>query len=43
VIVVGEPVYVAKGLDAAGLDRLQQEMEQNLMGLYAQARAVLGL
>jgi lysophospholipid acyltransferase (LPLAT)-like uncharacterized protein len=43
VIVVGEPVYVAKGLDAAGLGRLQQEMEQNLMGLYAQARAVLGL
>jgi lysophospholipid acyltransferase (LPLAT)-like uncharacterized protein len=42
-IVVGEPVYVAKGLDAAGLVRLQEEMERNLMGLYAQAKAVLRL
>jgi hypothetical protein len=42
-IVVGEPVYVAKGLDAAGLGRLQEEMERNLLELYVQARAVLAL
>ena len=40
-IVVGEPVYVAKGLDAAGLARYRQEMEQNLMGLYGQAKGLL--
>jgi lysophospholipid acyltransferase (LPLAT)-like uncharacterized protein len=42
-IVVGEPVYVAKCLDAAGLVRLQKEMERNLLELYVQARAVLAL
>jgi hypothetical protein len=42
-VVVGEPVYVAKGLDAAALGRLQEEMERNLMRLYAQAKAVLRL
>jgi lysophospholipid acyltransferase (LPLAT)-like uncharacterized protein len=33
-IVVGEPVYVAKGLDAAALERLQIDMEQRLNSLY---------
>lgn len=36
-IVVGAPVYVAKGLDAAGLERLQAEMEDRLRALYQQA------
>ena len=36
-IVVGAPVYVAKGLDAAGLARLQAEMEENLLRLYQEA------
>jgi lysophospholipid acyltransferase (LPLAT)-like uncharacterized protein len=40
-IVIGEPVYVAKGLDAAGLARLQLEMEQNLMSLYRQAGSLV--
>jgi len=40
-IVVGEPVTVAKGLDAAGLANLQSEMERNLQGLYGQAKALL--
>jgi lysophospholipid acyltransferase (LPLAT)-like uncharacterized protein len=40
-IVVGEPVYVAKGLDAAGLERLQAEMEERLKFLYLQAKNVL--
>ena len=37
VIAVGEPVYVAKGLDAAGLERLQADMEQRL-GCYSNRR-----
>jgi lysophospholipid acyltransferase (LPLAT)-like uncharacterized protein len=37
-IVVGEPVYIAKGLDAAGLERLQAEMERRLKSLYIQAK-----
>ncbi len=37
-IVVGEPVYVAKGLDAAGLDRLQADMEARLKTLFEEAR-----
>jgi lysophospholipid acyltransferase (LPLAT)-like uncharacterized protein len=40
-IAVGEPVTVAKSLDAAGLARLQEEMEQQLLGLYGRARALL--
>jgi hypothetical protein len=36
-IVVGEPVYVPKGLDAAGLERLQLDMEQRLRGIFEQA------
>jgi lysophospholipid acyltransferase (LPLAT)-like uncharacterized protein len=42
-IVVGAPVYVAKGLDAAGLTRLQDEMERHLLELYGQANACLGV
>jgi lysophospholipid acyltransferase (LPLAT)-like uncharacterized protein len=41
VILVGEPVYVAKGLDAAGLERLQLEMESRLQSLYDQAASML--
>jgi len=41
-IAVGEPVYVAKGLDAAGLVRYQSEMEQRLHDLYVQAKNALG-
>jgi lysophospholipid acyltransferase (LPLAT)-like uncharacterized protein len=41
-IVVGAPVYVAKGLDAAGLERLQAEMESRLKSLYEQAKNMLG-
>jgi len=40
-IVIGAPVYVAKGLDAAGLERLQAEMEQRLKALFGAARALL--
>ena len=42
VIAVGEPVYVAKGLDAAGLERLQADMEQRLRLLFESAQAALG-
>ena len=41
VIAVGEPVYVAKGLDAAGLERLQLDMEHRLRTLFATAAALL--
>jgi lysophospholipid acyltransferase (LPLAT)-like uncharacterized protein len=41
VIAVGEPVYVAKGLDAAGLERLQADMEQRLTLLFETAKAAL--
>ena len=41
VIAVGEPVYVAKGLDAAGLERLQADMEQRLRLLFESAKAAL--
>jgi lysophospholipid acyltransferase (LPLAT)-like uncharacterized protein len=37
-IVVGAPVYVAKGLDAPGLERLQAEMEARLKSLYQEAK-----
>lgn len=40
-IVIGAPVYVPKGLDAPGLQRIQAEMEQNLHGLYLQARTFI--
>jgi lysophospholipid acyltransferase (LPLAT)-like uncharacterized protein len=41
VIAVGEPVYVAKGLDAAALERLQADMEQRLIALFAAAKSAL--
>jgi lysophospholipid acyltransferase (LPLAT)-like uncharacterized protein len=41
VIAVGEPVYVAKGLDAAGLEALQAAMEQTLSQLFEAAQAAL--
>jgi lysophospholipid acyltransferase (LPLAT)-like uncharacterized protein len=37
-IAVGEPVYVPKGLDAAGLERYQVEMETRLRGLFTVAQ-----
>ncbi len=40
-IAVGKPRYVARVLDAAGIERLQGEMEQELKQLYAKARAGL--
>ena len=40
-IVIGPPVYVPKGLDAAGLERIQAEMEQNLAALYAEAAGLI--
>jgi lysophospholipid acyltransferase (LPLAT)-like uncharacterized protein len=43
VIVVGEPVYVRKGLDAAALQGLQLEMEVRLNGLYTKAHNLLNL
>ncbi len=36
-IAVGEPVYIPKGLDAAGLERHQIDMAQRLAALYRQA------
>jgi lysophospholipid acyltransferase (LPLAT)-like uncharacterized protein len=41
VIAVGEPVYVAKGLDAAALENLQADMEQRLRLLFETAKAAL--
>jgi lysophospholipid acyltransferase (LPLAT)-like uncharacterized protein len=41
VIAIGEPVYVAKGVNAVGLERLQLEMENRLKALYAQAAAAI--
>lgn len=41
VVAVGEPVYVAKRLDAAGLEVLQLQMEAKLHSLYQQAKKVL--
>jgi lysophospholipid acyltransferase (LPLAT)-like uncharacterized protein len=40
-IAVGEPVYIPKGLDAAGLERSQAEMEARLKELYALAKKSL--
>ena len=42
VIAVGEPVYVAKGLDAAGLERIQRDMEGRLRRAFEEARSALG-
>jgi lysophospholipid acyltransferase (LPLAT)-like uncharacterized protein len=41
VIAVGEPVYVAKGLDAASLERLQADMEGRMSALFQAAQAAL--
>lgn len=41
-IAVGAPRYVARVTDAAGLERLQEEMERELERLYGTARAALG-
>jgi lysophospholipid acyltransferase (LPLAT)-like uncharacterized protein len=43
VIAVGEPVYVPKGLDAAGLTRVQSDMERRLHALFREASAALGI
>lgn len=40
-IAVGEPVYIPKGLDAAGLEKRQAEMENRLKSLYVLARTAL--
>lgn len=42
VIAVGEPVYVPKGLDAAGLESIQADMERRLQALFEEARGALG-
>jgi lysophospholipid acyltransferase (LPLAT)-like uncharacterized protein len=42
VIAIGEPVYVAKGLDAAGLEKLQLDMERRLGQAFEAAKAALG-
>jgi hypothetical protein len=39
--VIGPPVYVPKGLDATGLERIQAEMEERLGALYGQARNLI--
>jgi lysophospholipid acyltransferase (LPLAT)-like uncharacterized protein len=41
VIAIGEPVYVAKGMDAAALERLQADMEHRMNALFQAARAEL--
>jgi lysophospholipid acyltransferase (LPLAT)-like uncharacterized protein len=41
VIAIGEPCYVPKGTDAAGLERLQGEMEGRLKAAFLAARAGL--
>jgi lysophospholipid acyltransferase (LPLAT)-like uncharacterized protein len=42
VIAVGEPVYIPKGLDAAGLERSTLDMEQRLRALFEVAQHALG-
>ena len=42
VIAVGEPVYVPKGLDAAGLEGVQLDMERRLRALFEEAQRALG-
>jgi lysophospholipid acyltransferase (LPLAT)-like uncharacterized protein len=39
VIAVGEPVYIAKGTDAAGLERWQTDMQQRLKELFETAKS----
>jgi lysophospholipid acyltransferase (LPLAT)-like uncharacterized protein len=41
VIAVGEPVYIAKGLDAAALEALQVDMEHRLTQLFETAKSAL--
>jgi lysophospholipid acyltransferase (LPLAT)-like uncharacterized protein len=41
VIVIGAPVYVRKGLDADGLQRLQADMEDNLHRLHQEAERLI--
>jgi lysophospholipid acyltransferase (LPLAT)-like uncharacterized protein len=41
VIAIGEPLYVAKGLDAAALSRLQLDMERRLRAVFEEAEKVL--
>ena len=41
VIAVGEPLYVAKGLDSAGLEALQVDMEHRLTRLFEAARSAI--
>jgi len=42
VIAVGEPVYIAKGTDAAALEGWQRDMEQRLKRLFETAKAAAG-
>jgi lysophospholipid acyltransferase (LPLAT)-like uncharacterized protein len=42
VIAIGEPVYVPKGLDAAGLESLQLDMERRLRMTFEAAQRALG-
>ncbi|MDE2304176.1 MAG: lysophospholipid acyltransferase family protein [Gammaproteobacteria bacterium] len=41
-VAIGEPIQVPKGLDAAGLEAMQAQMEQRLGELFERARARLG-
>jgi lysophospholipid acyltransferase (LPLAT)-like uncharacterized protein len=41
VIAIGEPLYVAKGLDAATLSRLQLDMERRLRAVFEEADKAL--
>jgi lysophospholipid acyltransferase (LPLAT)-like uncharacterized protein len=41
VIAIGEPVYVPKGLDAAGLERVQLDMERRLRAAFEAADRAL--
>ena len=40
-IAIGPPRYVPRVMDAAALERLQQEMEAELKRLFEEARAAL--
>ena len=42
-IAIGEPVYVPKGLDAAGLARVQLDMERRLRTVFEEANRGLGV
>jgi lysophospholipid acyltransferase (LPLAT)-like uncharacterized protein len=41
-IVIGEPVYIPKGLDATALQRFQHDLEARLKALGEQAQVNLG-